>query len=102
MIAPQGPTTLGAVADVWSENSFAFARLKPEGVLGRTEQIERIEPFDVKALKRELKGVGVDILVRDFPMGVDEVRRRTGARSGSKRRLALTRVEGKCYTIFLK
>ena len=94
--------TLGAVADVWSENSFAFARLKPEGVLGRAEQIERIEPFDVKALKRELKGVGVDILVRDFPMGVDEVRRRTGARSGSKRRLALTRVEGKSYTIFLK
>lgn len=93
---------LGAVADVWSENSFAFARLKPEGVLGRAEQIERIEPFDVKALKRELKGVGVDILVRDFPMGVDEVRRRTGARSGSKRRLALTRVEGKSYTIFLR
>ena len=90
------------VADVWSENSFGFARTEPRDVLGRVEEIARIEPFDMKALKRELKGVGVDILVRDFPMGVDEVRRRTGARSGSKRRLALTRVEGKCYTIFLK
>ena len=90
------------VADVWSENSFGFARTEPRDVLGRVEEIARIEPFDMKALKRELKGVGTDITMRDFPHPLDEVRRRTGMRSGSEQRLALTRVEGKCYTIYLK
>lgn len=90
------------VADVWSENSFGFARTEPRDVLGRVEEIARIEPFDMKALKRELKGVGTDITMRDFPHPLDEVRRRTGMRSGNEVRLALTKVEGRCYTIFLK
>lgn len=89
-------------ADVWSNNSFGFARVEPGDVLGRVERIERIESFDIKTLKRELKGRGVDIILRDFPMGVDEVRRRTGSRSGNEVRLALTKVKGKLYTIFLK
>ena len=88
-------------ADVWSNNSFGFARELLDGVLGRVEPIERIEPFDVKSLKRELKGKGVDIILRDFPMGVDELRKRTGSRSGSDKKIALTRIAGKSYTIFL-
>lgn len=90
------------VADVWSENSFGFARTEPRDVLGRVEEIARIEPFDMKALKRELKGVGTDITMRDFPHPLDEVRRRMGMRSGNEVRLALTKVEGRCYTIYLK
>lgn len=89
-------------ADVWSNNSFGFAREKVEGILGRVEAIEKIEKFDPKALKRELRGVGVDILVREFPMSVDQVRQRTGMRSGAQRRIALTRIKGQAYTIFLK
>ena len=89
-------------ADVWSNNSFGFAREKVEGVLGRVEEIERIEKFDPKALKRELRGVGVDILVREFSLSVDQVRQRTGMRSGAQRRIALTRIKGQAYTIFLK
>ena len=94
--------TLRGMADVWSNNSFGFAREKVEGILGRVEEIERIEKFDPKALKRELRGVGVDILVREFPMSVDQVRQRTGMRSGAQRRIALTRIKGQAYTIFLK
>lgn len=89
-------------ADVWSNNSFGFARQEVTGVLGRVEPVERIEKFDPKALKRELRGVGVDILVREFPMSVDQVRQRTGMRSGAERRIALTRIKGQAYTIFLK
>lgn len=88
-------------ADVWSNNSFGFARELPEGVVGRIESIERIEPFDIKSLKRELKGKGVDIILRDFPMGVDELRKRCAARSGNSKKIALTRIGGKSYTIFL-
>ena len=89
-------------ADIWSNNSFAFARVKPEGVVGRVEQIERIEVFDIKQLKKLLKGRKVDIILRDFPMGVDEFRRKTGTKSGSEVRLALTKVNGKLYTAYLK
>ncbi len=86
-------------ADAWSDNSFAFACDKPECVLGRVLPIERIEPYDPKALKRELRGAGVDILCRDFPFSVDEVRRRTGMRSGDTHRMALTRIAGRCWTV---
>ena len=92
---------LQGVADVWSNNSFGFARELPEGVLGRVERVERIEIFDIKSLKRELKGKGVDIILRDFPMGVDEIRKRTASRSGNEKRIALTRIAGKSYTIYL-
>ena len=92
---------LQGIADVWSNNSFGFARELPEGVLGRVERVERIEIFDIKSLKRELKGKGVDIILRDFPMGVDEVRKRTASRSGNEKRIALTRIAGKSYTIYL-
>ena len=92
---------LQGIADVWSNNSFGFARELPEGVLGRVERIERIEIFDIKSLKRELKGKGVDIVLRDFPMGVDELRKRTASRSGNEKRIALTRIAGKSYTIYL-
>ncbi len=86
-------------ADAWSNNSFAFARERPEGVLGRVLPIERVEPYDPKALRRELRGEGVDILCREFPFSVDEVRRRTGMRSGDAHRLALTRIAGRCWTV---
>ncbi|MBR5863606.1 MAG: RsmD family RNA methyltransferase [Alistipes sp.] len=89
-------------ADVWSNNSFGFARDLQTDVLARVERIERIEPFDIKSLKREIKGKGVDIILREFPMGVDELRKRTGARSGNDKKIALTRIAGKGYTIFLE
>ena len=92
---------LQGIADVWSNNSFGFARELPEGVLGRVERVDRIEIFDIKSLKRELKGKGVDIVLRDFPMGVDELRKRTASRSGNEKRIALTRIAGKSYTIYL-
>ena len=94
--------SLRTKADIWGNNSFAFARTEPEGVLGRAERIERIEKFDIKRLKRELKGRGVDIILRDFPLSVDDIRRRTGSRSGNEVRLALTRVRGESYVVYLE
>lgn len=89
-------------ADIWSNNSFGFARQKTEGVLGRTEKIISVEEYDSKALRRELKGKGVEIMMRDFPTSLDEVRRKCGLRSGNTHRIALTRIGGKCYTIWLE
>ena len=93
---------LGGKADVWSNNSFGFARTMPDEVVGRVMPIKQIYPYDVKQLKRRFRGEGVDILLRDFPVGVDEVRRKVGMKSGSKHRIALTRIEGKAYVIELE
>lgn len=95
-------SALQGKADIWSNNSFGFARQKPEEVLGRTEKIVSVEEYDSKALRRELKGKGVDIMMRDFPTSLDEVRRKCGLRSGNTHRIALTRIGGKCYTIWLE
>lgn len=92
---------LAPMADIWSNNSFGFAREMPAEVLGRVERIESIEPFSIKALKSQMKGRGVDILVRDFPMGVEQVRKRCSLCSGSEHRIALTRIEGRDYMIRL-
>ena len=93
---------LSGKADVWSNNSFGFASEHPEGVVGRVMPIKEIYSYDLKQLKRRFKGEGVDILLRDFPVGVDEVRRKAGMKSGSKHRIALTRIEGKAYVIELE
>ena len=90
------------IADVWSNLSFGFARTQPHDILGRTLEIDHITPFDIKALKRDLKGKGVDIIMRDFPIGVEELRKRCSMRSGNEKRIALTRIAGKSYTIYLK
>lgn len=95
-------SALQGKADIWSNNSFGFARQKPEEMLGRTEKIISVEEYDSKALRRELKGKGVDIMMRDFPTSLDEVRRKCGMRSGNAHRIALTRIGGKCYTIWLE
>ena len=94
--------SLRGKADVWSNLSFGFARELPTDILARTLEIDHITPFDIKALKRELKGKGVDIILRDFPMSVDELRKRCSMRGGDEKRIALTRIAGKSYTIYLK
>lgn len=93
---------LGGRCYVASENGYAFSAEYPEGVVGRVEEIERIEPYNPRQLKRELKGVGVELLKRDFPLSVEEVRRRCALKQGAERRIALTKIEGHSWTIWLK
>lgn len=92
---------LEGVADVWSENGFAFSRRPVEGVPGRTMEIAAIEPFDPKTLRRELRGAGIEAFKRDFPLDLAEIYARTGTHPGGERRLAFTRIGGKSWTIRL-
>ena len=89
-------------ADCWSENGYGFAVERPEGQLGRLLEIDRIEPFDPKALRREVKGRGIDLLKRDFPTPPDELRKKLGARAGDELRIALTKIGGRSWSIRLK
>jgi SAM-dependent methyltransferase len=58
-----------------------------DGLLGRVYEIESIEPFDPKALKRRLKAQGVkgiDILRREFPLSAADIAHQLGIREGGK------------------
>ena len=57
--------------------------------------------FDAKALRRELRGEGIEIFKRDFPLTPEEIHARTGTHAGSRQRLAFTRIGGKLWTIRL-
>lgn len=92
---------LAGRADVWSENGFAFSRRPVEGVAGRTMEIASVEPFDAKALRRSLRGTGIEAFKRDFPLALAEIYARTGTHAGGERRLAFTRIGGKLWTIRL-
>ncbi len=93
---------LAPIADIWSDSGFAFARTQPAGVIGRIFDIERVERFDPKALKREMKGLGVEILKRDFTLSIEEMMRRTGTHAGRDRRMAVTKIGSDFWTIHLK
>ena len=90
-------------ADIWSNNGYAFAReLPPEHVGARIYAIESIERYHPRELKRRYKGVGIEILKRDTPLGIEVVRKALGARPGRERTIALTNIAGESWFIELK
>lgn len=93
---------LAGKADCWSENGFGFAADEPRGVIGRTLPIEAIEPYDPKRLKHALKGLGVELLKRDFPLRSEELMRRLGVHAGADLRLAFTKIGNDFWVIRLK
>lgn len=93
---------LAGRADIWSDNGFGFAAEPPSDTIGKVFAIERIEPYDPRRLRRELKGCGTTILKRDFPLAVEEIMRRTGLRPGDGVRLAFTKIDGAFWTVRLK
>ena len=90
-------------AAIWSNNGYAFARELPSEVLpARIYEIESIEPYRPKELKRRWKGEGVEFMKRDCALAIDGVRRATGTRPGGERLVALTTVAGDTWIINLK
>ena len=90
-------------AQLWSNNGFAFSEELPAGAVpGRVYAIERMEHYRPKELKRELKGVGVEILKRDTRLSVDEVRKAIGAKAGGERILAVTTIGAENWVIHIK
>ena len=90
-------------AQIWSNNGYAFAEALPEELLpAKVYAIERMSRYNPKQLKREFKGVGVEVLKRDTPLSVDAVRRATGMRAGSERMVAITAIASENWIIEIK
>lgn len=90
-------------AAIWSNNGYAFARgLPAEPLAAKIYPIESIERYHPRELKRRYKGVGMDILKRDTPLGVEAVRKAIGAHAGSSKMVAITNIDGESWFIELK
>ncbi len=93
---------LSGQVDIWSNNGFGFAPCKCDNILGRSFEIERVEQYNPKALRRELGGCAVEILKRDFPYSTQKIKEQLKIKEGAERRVAFTRVAGQNLAIFLK
>jgi hypothetical protein len=90
-------------AQIWSNNGCAFASALPEGQIpAKVYEIERIERYNPKQLKKEFKGVGVEILKRDTQLSVDAVRKATSMRAGSEHIMALTTINSDIWVVHIK
>ena len=97
--------SLAGRAFVPGENGFAFSsEADPSDSVGglcRWYAVESIEPYSPRRLRRELKGAGVELFKRDFPLPLAEVRRACGIREGNGLRAALTRIGDEYWFIRL-
>ena len=78
-------------SDVWSNNGVALSEQRPEGVLGRTFEIEAIYNID-SAFKRVIKGVKAEIYRRDFPLSNAEICKRYRCLEGGAEKWCFTTV----------
>ena len=78
-------------ADVWSNNGVALSEQAPEGVLGRTFEVEAIYEVD-SSFKRVMKGRKAEIYRRDFPLSNSEICKRYRCSEGGSERWCFTRL----------
>ena len=90
-------------ASIWSNNGYAFARNIPtERLPVRLFEIESIEPYRPKELKRRLRGTGVEFMKRDTALSIEAVRRATGTKAGNEKLIAFTTINNHTWIINLK
>lgn len=90
-------------AQIWSNNGYAFASELPEGKIpAKVYEIERIERYNPKQLRKEFRGVGVEILKRDTQLSVDGVRKATSMRAGSEHMMAITAIGSDNWVVHIK
>ena len=77
--------------DVWSNNGVALSVEKPEGVLGRTFEVEAIYNID-SSFKRVIKGAKAEIYRRDFPMANAEICKKYKCSEGGREKWCFTRI----------
>lgn len=88
--------------DIFSNNGYGFSEKMPTDIIGEVFEVESITQYSPKALKRELKGKGVDIMKHDFPHPTSMIVKQLGVKEGGKIRIAFTKIDDVFWTIRLK
>lgn len=95
----------GIGAYFYSENGYGLCAEAPQSVFGRVMEIESMEPFAPKVLKRRLREQGIrraDIMHRQFPLSTEQIASRLGISQGGRRSICFTTIEGRAYQIMLR
>ena len=87
--------------DVWSNNGVALSVERPEGVLGRTFEVEAIYEID-SAFKKLMKGRKAEIYRRDFPMANAEICKRYRCSEGGSEKWCFTHIGERLLAIKFK
>lgn len=92
-------------ADIASDNGFAFSDTPLEQPLGKQFEIERMEHYTPKKLKKQLRSVGVtrlNILRREFVQPASVVARELGVGEAGERYAAFTTIGKEPIVIFFR
>ncbi len=97
--------SLSEVCDIWSDNGYGFAIEKPsDSILGRIYEIESIDKYEPKSVKRALKMLGIEraeILKKEFPYSTEQVAKQLGLKGSGAQKIAVTKVLEQLYVIIL-
>lgn len=88
-----------------SNDSYAFSWTKPDNVMGRIYEIESIQPYVPRQLRREFRARDcrqIELMRRNFPYSSAQILAATGVREGGSERWAFTRIDGRPVAIKLK
>jgi hypothetical protein len=97
--------TSGRIDFLASAGGYGFACSPSDDPMLRSYEIDTIEPFDPKGLKRALKAQKikrVDIMRRDFGLSTAEIARALGVAEGGRMKIAFTEIAGRRWQIVLK
>lgn len=88
-----------------SPTGYAFTKNAFDNPLCKVFEIESIEPYNPKELRRELKHnqiKHIDIMKRDFRLATADIAKALGVSEGGKKRVVFTEIEGKMWQIKIK
>lgn len=94
-----------AGADIASDNGFVFSDTPLDEPFGKQFEIERIEHYTPKKLKKQLRSQGItrlNILRREFVQPASVVAREIGVSEGGERYAAFTTIGGEPIVIFFR
>lgn len=78
------------------DNDVALWTTYPEGIMGRVYEIEKVMEYKPK-LFREMGIKSATIIIHNFPLSQEELRKRLSLKSGSESTLVFTTIKNKQY-----
>lgn len=90
---------------ICSDNGYGFSLHAPDDIIGKIFEIERIERYSPKLLKKELKESKIKrimVFKRDFPYPTSKIIKELSVSEGGTKKIAFTEVGDELLAVFLR
>lgn len=90
---------------ITSDNGYGFSITPPHDTIGKVFEIEHIESYSIKSLKKSLKEMGIKkatILKRDFPFATQKIIKELSIAEGGTTKIAFTTFNNTLLAVFLR